>query len=1178
MKFTRKYTSEQSEIFSDILFEKRTSEILNTDGRKIFEARDVEVPSYWSQVATDILAQKYFRKAGIPRFLKKVEEENVPEWLQRSVPDEEKLKNIPTEERFSRETSVKQVIHRLAGTWTYWGYKHDYFSSETDARVFYDELSYMLVAQIAAPNSPQWFNTGLHWAYGIDGPSQGHYYIDPVSKKMVKSRSAYEHPQPHACFIQSVTDDLVNSGGIMDLWIREGRLFKYGSGTGSNFSKLRGRDEKLSGGGKSSGLMSFLKIGDAAAGAIKSGGTTRRAAKMVTLDVDHPDIEEFVSWKVREENKVASLVAGSIIIKKTMTKLLQSLKGVVENPELLNPDTNPKLREALIEAQIHSIPKSYVQRITEIAKQGIHDITALKFEEYNVDYNSEAYQTVSGQNSNNSVRLSNSFMKAIEDNRTWNLTSRIDGHVMKTIQAKDLFDKISYAAWTAADPGVQYDTTINEWHTCSNDGEINASNPCSEYMFLDDTACNLASLNLKKYYDENKKTFHVELYTHSIRLWTVVLEIAVLMAQYPSPKIAELSYKYRTLGLGYANLGSLLMVMGIPYNSREANGVTASLTAILTGVAYKTSAEMASHHGPFAAYENNKEPMLRVIRNHRRAAYNEEASAYEGLTITPLGLQEKYTPDALLRAARTAWDEALELGGKFGFRNAQVSAIAPTGTIGLLMDCDTTGIEPDYALVKFKKLAGGGYFKIVNKSVSSTLKTLGYNSREIDAIQAWMVGTASFDNAPHVNLEALKAHGFTTEIISTMEKMLPSVFDLNYVFNRAILGDDFLTGRLKVSAEQLDDPEFNVLVHLGFTEDQINEANQYICGTMTIEGTPVIKEEHLPIFDCASKCGKIGKRFIPYQAHIQIMAAAQPFVSGAISKTINMPHDVTLDDVNSVFITSWKLMLKSTTIYRDGSKLSQPLSSFGENLFKHVDVSELTAMPQQEKAEKLAHMIATRHMQQRRKLPHRRSGYTQKGVISGHKIYLRTGEYEDGSLGEIFLDMYKEGAAFRSIMNGFAIAISLGLQYGVPLEEFVDAFIFTKFEPNGSVTGHDRIKMATSVMDYVFRELAINYLGRNDLAHVSPEDLITENREQHRDISPIDDPGDIPEGMPVFSSARDNQSDNRRQKIVNMKSKVEEARIKGYEGQACPECNSMTLVRNGSCLKCESCGATTGCS
>ncbi|MDH4199556.1 MAG: vitamin B12-dependent ribonucleotide reductase [Spirochaetia bacterium] len=1173
MKFSRKYTSENQDVFADILFEKRISEIMNTDGRKIFEARDVEVPSSWSQVATDILAQKYFRKAGIPKFLKKVPEDNVPEWLQRSIPDDEKLKNMPEGEQFTRETSVKQVIHRLAGTWTYWGYKYNYFNDEKDAVIFYDELSWMLVQQMAAPNSPQWFNTGLHWAYGIDGPSQGHYYMDPLTKKMVKSRSAYEHPQPHACFIQSVSDDLVNQGGIMDLWIREGRLFKYGSGTGSNFSKLRARDEKLSGGGKSSGLMSFLKIGDAAAGAIKSGGTTRRAAKMVTLDVDHPDIEEFVSWKVREENKVASLVAGSIIIKKTMTKLLASLKGINDNADLINPETNEKLKEALIEAQIHCIPKSYVQRILELARQGYSEIDNLEFEEFNVDYNSEAYLTVSGQNSNNSVRLANTFMKAVEDNRTWDLTSRIDGRPIKTIQARDLFNKISYAAWTSADPGVQFDTTINEWHTCSADGKINASNPCSEYMFLDDTACNLASLNLKKYYDEDKKIFNIDSYTHSIRIWTVVLEIAVLMAQYPSQKIAELSYKYRTLGLGYANLGSLLMVMGIPYNSREACGITAALSAILTGVAYKTSAEMASELEPFAAYENNKESMLKVIRNHRRAAYNADASEYEGLTIAPVGLSEKYVHDSLLKAARHSWDEALELGSLHGFRNAQTTAIAPTGTIGLLMDCDTTGIEPDYALVKFKKLAGGGYFKIINKSIPVALKALGYNDREIDAIQAYMVGTASFDGAPHINAESLKKAGFTSELIASMEKMLPPVFDLNYVVNRFVLGDDFIVNRLHVSPEQLEDPSFDLLKHAGFTETQIDEANKYICGTMTIEGAPFLKDEHLAIFDCASKCGKTGKRYIAYQAHVQIMAAAQPFITGAISKTINMPHDVTLEDVKSVLISSWKLMLKSTTVYRDGSKLSQPLSSFGENLFKHVSISEFSALAPQEKAEKMAEAMVTQHMQKRRKLPHRRSGYTQKGVISGHKIYLRTGEYEDGALGEIFLDMYKEGAAFRSIMNGFAIAISLGLQYGVPLEEFVDAFIFTKFEPNGMVSGHDRIKMTTSVMDYVFRELAINYLGRDDLAHVSPEDLISESphndpREEYAEID------EIPEGVAVLTAAKSGKF----QKLSNMKVKMDEARIKGYEGQACPECNSMTLVRNGSCLKCETCGATTGCS
>lgn len=1183
MKINRYYTKEGVDIYHSLLLEKRTSEIKNPDGSLIFEAGDVEVPSSWSQVATDILAQKYFRKAGIPKFLKRVPEKDIPEWLQRSEADLEKLDKVPEGERYSRETTVKQVVHRLAGTWTYWGYKHNYFSSENDARAFYDEISYMLVNQMGAPNSPQWFNTGIHWAYGIDGPSQGHFYCDPETGKMVKSKSAYEHPQPHACFIQSVDDDLVNSGGIMDLWMREGRLFKYGSGTGTNFSKLRSSSEPLSGGGKSSGLMSFLKIGDSAAGAIKSGGTTRRAAKMVTLDIDHPDIEEFITWKVREENKVASLVAGSMLIKNIMTKLVDSLAGASENEELLKPTKNEKLKEALLQAKANFIPESYIQRIIELVRQGYEKI---EFEEFDVDYNSEAYTTVSGQNSNNSIRLTNAFLKAVEDNRSWELKNRTDGKTAKAIQARDLFDKVNYAAWISADPGVQFDTTINEWHTCPNDGPINASNPCSEYMFLDDTACNLASLNLRKYYDNKKREFDVEAYMYSIRLWTIVLEIAVLMAQFPSQKIAELSYRFRTLGLGYANLGSLLMIMGAPYNSKKANSITAALSALLTGMSYRTSAELAGELGPFAGYQNNKEEMLRVLRNHRRAAYNSPETEYEGLSITPTGLPSS-TPEYLLKPSQQVWDEALELGEQNGYRNAQVTAIAPTGTIGLLMDCDTTGIEPDFALVKFKKLAGGGYFKIVNKSVPLALENLGYPKEQAEKIQDYMIGSGTFENTPFINKASLQKLGFTEEVIENMERGLPTAFDLTYVFNPAIIGRDFMINDLAIPEEKLADFSFNLLEHLGFKKEEVEAASEAICGTMTIEGAPFIKKEHLSVFDCASKCGKKGIRYIPYNAHVQIMAAAQPFISGAISKTINMPHDVSIEDVKSVYINSWKLMLKSTTIYRDGSKLSQPLSSLGESLFKDIDVSELALSSTVNKAETVARAIAGRIIEhKRRRLPQRRSGYTQKGEIAGHKIYIRTGEYEDGSLGEIFLDMYKEGAAFRSIMNGFAIAISLGLQHGVPLSEFVDAFVFTKFEPNGMVSGHDRIKMATSVMDYVFRELAITYLGRDDLAHVSPEDLITERSDSRKgkesdndNIANIeggdgDNPvPDIPEGEPVLATAKvGGMVRKTKNELMN------EAKIKGYEGQACPECNSWTLVRNGSCLKCDTCGATTGCS
>jgi len=1170
MKIGRHFTKKTKNSYTGILFEKRTSRINNPDGSLVFEAKDVEVPSFWSQVATDILAQKYFRKAGVPRLLKKINEEGVPEWLQRSEPDHAAMAKLPEEERFTRETSAKQVVERLSGTWTYWGFKYGYFGSEDDARNFYDEMVYMLINQMAAPNSPQWFNTGLFWAYGIDGPSQGHYYVDPKTGKMVKSKSAYEHPQPHACFIQSVDDDLVNQGGIMDLWVREARLFKYGSGTGSNFSRLRGEEEPLSGGGRSSGLMSFLKIGDTAAGAIKSGGTTRRAAKMVCLDIDHPDIENFIDWKVIEENKVASLVTGSKIMRKVLKEIFESVKGCQEQPSLLNPKSNQRLAEAIKSARSQMVPQSYVQRIIELAEQGFTDI---QFDEYDVDWNSKAYQTVSGQNSNNSIRLSNGFMRAVEEDRPWELIRRTDGKVSKSVSARDLYDKLSYAAWACADPGLQFDTTINEWHTCPEDGRINASNPCSEYMFLDDTACNLASLNLLKFYDEEKNRVNLDSYKHAVKLWTMVLEISVLMAQFPSQKIAELSYKFRTLGLGYANLGALLMVSGIPYHSNQANALTASLTAILTGTSYATSAEMAKEMGAFPGYQKNAEHMLRVIRNHRRAAYEVSDSEYEGLSIFPRPIQARFTPSYLLQEAKEAWNIALELGEKHGFRNAQVSVVAPTGTIGLIMDCDTTGIEPDFALVKFKKLAGGGYFKIINQSVPSSLRSLGYTEEKIDQIISYAVGTASLDGSPFINRESLKQKGFTDEIIDNVQKSLATAFDLHYAFNRWTLGDNFMKETLKLTDEEISSFDLDVLDHLGFTKDQIEEASEFICGTMMLEGAPHLKDEHLAVFDCANRCGKKGQRFIPYQAHLNIMAAAQPFISGAISKTVNMPHDATVEDVKNAYSTSWKLMLKSNALYRDGSKLSQPLSSLGEDIFESIEENEDES--NMLLAEKAAEKLVYLHRAQRRRLPQRRAGYTQKAVIGGHKVYLRTGEYEDGSLGEIFLDMHKEGAAFRSLMNGFSIAISLGLQYGVPLHEFVDAFTFTKFEPNGMVMGHDRIRMTTSIMDFIFRELAITYLDRQDLAQVPAEELIAESNEEDTQKIVTGNATSTPAPKeqvlePATTGAQVRQPSSTDER--------EQARMKGYEGDPCPECSSFTLVRNGSCLKCDSCGATTGCS
>ncbi len=1185
MKVDRLFTAAGKDPFESIEFVKRTSEIKNPDGSIVFRMEDILVPKEWSQVATDVLAQKYFRKAGVPKLLKKVKENGIPRWLQPSVADTKTLEELPEKERYSSETDARQVFHRLAGTWTYWGFKAGFFDTEEDARAFYDEHMYMLAKQFAAPNSPQWFNTGLNWAYGINGPAQGHYYVDFQSGELKESEDAYTHPQPHACFIQSVNDDLVNRNGIMDLWVREARLFKYGSGTGSNFSDLRGVNEPLSGGGKSSGLMSFLKIGDRSAGAIKSGGTTRRAAKMVTLDIDHPDIEEYINWKVIEEQKVAALVSGSKLCNFHLNNIMKACYDEHPENDRFNKRTNIKLRKAVIDARKANVPENYIERAIKLAKLGFHSI---EFPVYNEDWNSDAYATVSGQNSNNSVRVTNDFMQAVLQDKNWNLYWRTEKKSAekegrapkpsKTVKASELWDNIAYAAWSCADPGIQYDTTINEWHTCKNSGRIRASNPCSEYMFLDDTACNLASLNLVKFYDEEKQVFDIEKYRHAVRLWTIVLEISVLMAQYPSREIAQRSYEFRTLGLGYANLGSLLMRQGIPYDSKEAYAICGALTAIMHMRSYVTSAEMAKELGTFPKYEINKEPMLQVIRNHRRAAYNVPKEEYEGLSIYPTGINPEFCPSDLLKAAREDSDLALELGEKYGYRNAQVTVIAPTGTIGLVMDCDTTGIEPDFALVKFKKLAGGGYFKIINQSIPLALKKLGYNDDQIKEIVKYAKGSGSLVGCPYINPESLKAKGFTDEILNKIESILPSVFELSFAFNKYTLGEKFLKNALGISEEKLNDFGFDLLSELGFSREEISAANDYVCGTMTIEGAPFLKHEHYAVFDCANKCGKKGTRFIKPEAHILMMAAAQPFISGAISKTINLPNNATIDDIKYAYLQSWKLGCKANALYRDGSKLSQPLNSITDE-----EIEELYEKKEENDIVKIAERIIHRYIAKRRRLPDRRTGYTQKVKINGQSVYIRTGEYDNGQLGEIFIDMHKEGAAFRSLLNCFAISISLGLQHGVPLEEFVDAFVFTRFEPSGIVTGHDRIKMATSVIDYIFRELAVTYLGRNDLAHVEENEV---QPKKAIDYKPVVEPDfeseEIVSERTIVLDNNSEQNSAGNEQTVNERAaalqQVIKARERGYTGDICPECQSMTMVRNGTCLKCMTCGATTGCS
>ena len=1608
MLITRRFTREGQDPFAALNFQPRTSRIVNPNGSVVFEMRDIMIPDGWSQVAVDILAQKYFRKAGLAARTVKVAEDGVPVWLQRSVAESPGTPSVG-------EGDSRQVFLRLAGCWTYWGFKGGYFTSEADAKAFHDEVAYMLAAQMVAPNSPQWFNTGLHWAYGIDGPAQGHSFVNPLTDELELSTSAYERPQPHACFIQGVTDNLVNAGGIMDLWVREARIFKYGSGTGSNFSALRGDGEPLSGGGKSSGLMSFLKIGDRAAGAIKSGGTTRRAAKMVVLDLDHPDIEDFISWKMVEEQKVASLVTGSKLLNRHLNAVIKSIVSHADAATQYDPLKNIGFRKAVLAARVALIPENSIARAIQLARQGA---TSIEFEEYDTDWTSKAYYTVSGQNGNNSVRITNEFMKAVETDGPWHLYWRTEiadakaqnrpAKPCKTLKARDLWDKIAESTWGCADPGVQFDTTINEWHTCPADGRINASNPCvtgdtlvatsegllridamldrsheivcgdgvlravapafrtgtkpvyrlrtkagyelkltadhkvattnrgdvpaaellkgdvvslgrgvftdgggrhlgsrsldprlcellglmvgdgclmgeqevamltlapseaavaarvrddvmsyksefaadgranrdnpvshpqatlrlgtsarcvvdelkrfavlndgsenkrftadafrldrdalaavlrglftadgtvahygdksqyvaldstsaellaqvqllllnfgikakiyrdrrlagqltaslpdghggrkdypvqqmhslrisrssrvvfereigfvvgsdkchklaelnrtvttyadrlddpvasldsvgeadvydltepatshfvanglvvhncSEYMFLDDTACNLASFNLLKFYDTPTSKFNVESYKHGVRLWSLILEVSVYMAQFPSHPVARNSYDYRTLGLGYANLGALLMVQGISYDSHEGRAQCAALSAVMHAGAYAASAEMAGEVGPFPRYEANKESMLRVIRNHRLAAYNSAPNKYDGLTVTPVGLDPKYCPPELLAAAQSECDRMLALGEKHGYRNAQVTVVAPTGTIGLVMDCDTTGIEPDFSLVKFKKLAGGGYFKIINQSVPPALVKLGYTPWQVDDVIRYCRGAGTLAGCPHINPAALKAKGFTDAVLAKLEEQLPSTFELPFVFNRWTLGDDFLTGKLGISADTLATPGFDLLGHFGFTKAQIDEANTYVCGTMTIEGAPHLKAEHLSVFDCANKCGKLGKRYLSPESHIRMMAAAQPFISGAISKTVNMPYEASIDEMKEAYALSWRLMTKANALYRDGSKLSQPLNSVADSpeaaMLALIAPDDAPAVPVEAKsevmkaAERITEKVVYRYIARRRRLPDRRAGYTQKARIGNNKIYLRTGEYEDGTLGEIFIDMHKEGAAFRSMTNCFAIAVSLGMQHGVPLDEYVDAFLFTRFEPNGMVQGNPYIKMSTSIIDYIFRELAITYLNRHDLAHVLPEDLrgdaidedlgdapfvsdeppaedpmqeeleIRRKRDAMKPVSKHIKPSAGPTVTPVgaapgnavvaspaaklFTSMTANAVTNRiaGDAQPSLSDRIRVAKQKGYEGDPCPVCQSLTMVRSGACAKCDTCGETSGCS
>ena len=1165
MKISRRFTTPDQDVFDSVEWTTRASRISNADGSLVFEMTDAEIPATWSQLATDIVVSKYFRKAGVPQF----------------DADGQEMKDEHGQTVTGPERSVRQVVSRLANCWRHWGERYGYFSTPADANAFEAELSYMLLHQMAAPNSPQWFNTGLSWAYGINGPAQGHWIADHETGNLTLAPDAYTHPQPHACFIQSVSDNLVSEGGIMDLWTREARLFKYGSGTGTNFSNLRGENEPLSGGGRSSGLMSFLKIGDRAAGAIKSGGTTRRAAKMVCLDVDHPDIESFINWKVREEIKVAALVEG-------MKHLGEDQRACAESLGL----------------------------------------------QLDYDFNGEAYYTVSGQNSNNSVRLSDEFFEAVENDTEWVLTRRTDGEPAKTLSARNLWEQISFAAWRCADPGIQYDSTINAWHTCPEGGRINASNPCSEYMFLDNTACNLASINLMKFYDPTTRAFDIEGFEHAVGIWTIVLEISVLMAAFPSKEIAELSWKYRTLGLGYANLGAMLMQAGIPYDTEEGRAVCGAISAIMTGRSYAASALLAAEHGPFDGFQTNRNHMLRVIRNHRRAAHGveRENAEWEDLRIRPVPVDHGLFRDGrvplgnaqeLIDRCMLAWDDALRFGEKFGYRNAQVTVIAPTGTIGLLMDCDTTGVEPDFALTKFKKLAGGGYFKIANQSLRPALSALGYEKSQTDDIITWVMGALNLDvpmpaadgtmTGDEGTLREFLANGagYTGEDLVALENTLPTVFEIGFAFNAWSMPEHVLEG-LGVNVEEArNNPAFNGLSALGLTNPQIDILNRLVCGTQTIEGAPHLLDEHLAVFDCANRCGPNGKRFIAPQGHIRMMAAAQPFISGAISKTINLPNEANVEDISDSYKLSWQLGLKANALYRDGCKLSQPLSTSSSDAETDEETDEVGSTTEPTYIERIVEKIIERPM--RRRLPDTRESLTHKFNVAGHEGYLIVGLYEDGSPGELFITMAKEGSTIGGLMDSLGTAISVALQYGVPVQSLVTKFAHQRFEPMG-ITSNNDIPFAKSLVDYIFRWLGIQFIeGYREQntpnrgatpaapAQETAKTVTEDNTPWTQDASASKT------GQPPLNSDLEKTDQNTsstipevggtisdRKVVTNPNEPISEndssvsSRTQGSvldqlnvslmgDAPACDVCGSIT-VRNGTCYKCNNCGNSMGCS
>ncbi len=963
LKVEPRFCPEGTNPFDTVGWEIRSATIRDESGQALFEQNDCEIPERWSQLATNVVVSKYFY--GEP---------GTPE----------------------RENSVRQLVHRVTRTIADWGIADGYFDSAADGERFYRELSWLCLHQHGAFNSPVWFNVGLFQEYGVTGAKCTWNY-NPETQQVEQPENPYEFPQGSACFIQSVGDNMED---IMRLASSEAMLFKFGSGTGTDLSTIRSAREKLSGGGTPSGPLSFMKVYDSIAGVVKSGGKTRRAAKMQSLKVTHPHVMEFIECKWKEEQKAHALIR----------------------------------------------------------------------EGYESNFNGEAYSSVFFQNANLSVRLTDDFMKAVENNQQWTTTwvSEKATGTPPSYDAREVLNRMAECAWHCGDPGVQYDTTINDWHTCPNSGRINASNPCSEYMFLDNTACNLASINLMKFRQPDGK-FDVPRFVAACRLFFIAQEILVGHASYPTDQIAENSHLFRPLGLGYSNLGSLIMTAGAAYNSDEARSICGSLTALLHGAGNLASAEMAGVVGPFEGYEANREPMKRVMHKHRDAV---EQIGDEG-------------PAYLKQAARDLWEKVIELGERYGYRNAQATVLAPTGTISFMMDCDTTGIEPDIALVKYKQLAGGGMLKIVNRSVALGLQTLGY------------------------------------------------------------------------------------------TQEQITSIIEYIDANDTIEGAPFVQDEHLPVFDCAFKPAK-GTRSIPWQAHVQMMAAAQPFLSGAISKTVNMPADVTVKDIADAYFWGWELGLKAIAIYRDGSKQSQPLSTKSEGQ-KEADSAKAKVV----------------YKPRRERLPDTRQSITHKFNIAGHEGYLNVGLYPDGRPGELFITMAKEGSTVGGLMDAFGTAISMSLQYGVPVEVLVNKFSHTRFEPMGHTTNPD-VRIAKSVVDYIFRWMGVTFLAgyREASGGQTKLEETSSIAAKPTTATKANGNGAVEGTVEAFTIARtsgDGVVDQERLQRAgvalaepNSNGKAggnRAAQFAGFQSDApsCDNCGAIT-VRNGNCYLCHNCGNSMGCS